>query len=109
MYESNRLFHLLLVMATALLWAAPVETEAAHHESDKTTVEDVKKEAGETYTTLKRFTIQQRDEALAIAEQKLDRLDGRIARTEKKLEKGWQDMTLAAYRHQQETLASLRK
>ncbi len=66
---------------------------AAHHEEQKTSASDVKKEAVETYQVLKEYTLEQRDEAIDAAEEKIAKLDTRIAEMQQLIDDKWQNMS----------------
>ena len=92
---------MLLAGATAIL--------AGQHEKEKTTAAEVKTEAAETYQVLKQYTLQQRDEAMAAAKQKLAELDGRIEEMRAGLDARWQDMSEATRARTRETLQALQR
>ena len=101
------------LMATAglvfLLFSIPTWTLASHHENGKTTSGDVKQETAEAYHTMLNFTVEQRDEAIAVAREKLDKLDARIDNMQNSLDKRWHKMTDAAQEKQQAALKALRE
>jgi hypothetical protein len=82
---------------------------AGQHEKDKTTAAEVKTEAAETYQVLKQYTLQQRDEAMAAAKQKLAELDGRIEKMRAGLDARWQDMSAETRARTRETLQALQR
>ncbi|ALC16292.1 hypothetical protein DSOUD_1513 [Desulfuromonas soudanensis] len=82
---------------------------ASSHQDGETTATEVKEKAVETYDTLKDYTLEQRDEALAAAEKKLKKLDLRIDEMQKSLDDRWQEMSEATRKKTQETLVELRK
>jgi len=82
---------------------------ASHHEDGKTTADDVKQETAEAYHTMLDFTVEQRDEAVAAAREKLDKLDARIDAMQKSLDKRWHKMSETAQRKQQAALKALRE
>jgi hypothetical protein len=100
-----------IISLSALLLTLPYETTsfASHHEGDKTTTAEVKQEAAETYTVLKDYTIEQRDEAVAAADKKLKELDVRIEQMQKDLDSRWQDMSQAVRDKNREMMNKLNK
>jgi TolA-binding protein len=82
---------------------------ASHHEDGTTTSGDVKQETAEAYHTVLNFTVEQRDEAVADARKKLDKLDTRIDAMQNSLDKRWHKMTEAAQQKQQAALKTLRE
>lgn len=97
-----------LSSALAVLFFASVSL-AAHHDDEKATASDVKKEAMETYDVLKSYSLEQRDEALAAAENKIEKLDGQIAQMQKTIDNKWQDMSQATQERTRKTLDTLRE
>ncbi len=82
---------------------------AAHHNDEKATASDVKQEVMETYDVLKSYTLEQRDEAMATAEDKTEKLDARISELQNKIDKKWQDMSKATQVKTRQTLDALRQ
>jgi TolA-binding protein len=82
---------------------------AAHHDDDKTTASDVKQEVMETYDVLKSYTLEQRDEAMATAEDQIERLDAQISRMQGSIDNKWQDMSQATRERTRKTLDELRE
>lgn len=83
---------LLLLLAifalTSLCLAAPA--------SDKTSLEDVKKESNDLIQTLKAYSAAQRDEAIAKIKVTLDDLDQRITALEATIDANWEKMDKTA-------------
>ena len=82
---------------------------AAHHEKQNTTASDVKEEALETYDVLKKYTHEQRDEAMEAAGEKIEKLDGQISELQKAIDDKWQDMSKAAQKQTREAIDKLRQ
>ncbi len=95
--------------ALILLFGGTSVAIAAHHEDQKTTASDVKEEAMETYDVLESYTLEQRNEAMDVAQKKIDKLDSRISEMQKIVDDKWQDMSKATQKKTRETLKSLRK
>ena len=104
-YEKRMLF----LSAFILLFGLTSVSIAAHHESQKTSASDVKEEAMETYDALKSYTLEQRNEAVRFAQEKIHKLDVRIAGMQKAVDEKWQDMSKATQGKTRETLDILRK
>lgn len=92
-----------------LLFGGTSTAIAAHHEGQKTTASDVKEEAMETYDALKSYTLEQRNEAMDFAQEKINRLDGQISEMQKIVDEKWQDMSKATQEKTRKTLDTLRK
>lgn len=82
---------------------------AAHHKEEKTTASDVKEEILETYDVLKSYTLDQRDEAMVAAQDRINELDAQIARMQEKIDNKWQDMSQATRERTRRTLDTLRQ
>jgi TolA-binding protein len=82
-----------IVISFLLCFAGATISLAAHHEEEKTSASDVKEEAVETYQVLKEYTLEQRDEAIDAAEEKIARLDTRIAEMQQLIDEKWQSMS----------------
>lgn len=92
-----------------ILFSTATISLASHHENGKTTAGDVKQETAEAYHTVLNFTVEQRDEAVAAAGKKLDKLDVQIDALQNSLDKRWHEMTEAARQKQQVALKTLRE
>jgi DNA repair exonuclease SbcCD ATPase subunit len=82
---------------------------AAQAASDKTTMQDVKKEMAEAAETIKHYSADQRDEALKKAKAVMEDLDARIDRLETSIHKQWGAMDKAARRKAQAALDKLKQ
>jgi chromosome segregation ATPase len=69
---------------------------AAQAATDKTTMQDVKKEMAEAAETIKHYSVDQRDEALNKAKAVMDDLDAKIDKLETSIHKQWGKMDKAA-------------
>ncbi|MEJ2469866.1 MAG: hypothetical protein P8Y91_10055 [Desulfuromonadales bacterium] len=96
-----------LVAAGLFLLLMPVAGFAAHHEKDTTSATEVKREAMQTYDALKRYTIEQRNEAMAKAKEQLAELDARIAQMRQDVERNWSAMSRKTQKQTRETLQAL--
>lgn len=77
--------------------------------SDKTSIEEVKKEAHDFIQALKSYTADHRDEAIQKTKVALDNLDKRTDELEKRIKKNWNKMDKAARKDAQASLDALRK
>jgi chromosome segregation ATPase len=100
-----------VALAAALLLAGATTGQAGPQENgaEKGTAAEVKKEAAETYEAWKQYTLEQREEAMTAAKNKLRELDSRIDELQESLEEGWQDMSEATRRKTRESLNALRQ
>lgn len=77
--------------------------------SDKTSIEEVKKETRELLQSLKAYSADQRDEAIEHANSALENLDRRIEALDQKLVNQWEQMDQAARDNARATLNALRR
>lgn len=77
--------------------------------SDKTSLEDVKKESKDLIQTLKGYSAVQRDEAIARIKVTLDDLDQRINALEARIDTNWEKMDKTARGNARTSLQELRK
>ena len=105
------IFWILIPVLGALIvfLAGPSVSLAAHHEKQNTTASDVKKEALETYEAFKKYTLEQRDKAMATADEKLEDIDEDLDAIQKDLDKGWQAMSEATREKNREMIRNLKK
>jgi len=82
---------------------------AAQAATDKTTMQDVKKEMAETAETIKHYSADQRDEALNKAKAIMDDLDAKIDKLESSIHKQWGAMDQAARHKAQAALDRLKR
>ncbi|MFQ5597195.1 MAG: hypothetical protein ACE5GK_04015 [Nitrospiria bacterium] len=81
----------------------------AQTSTDKTTMEDVRKEVHDLIEVLKGYTAEERKEAIEKTESALDRLDNRIDALESHIENRWDQMSREARREARTQLKALRK
>ena len=91
------------MLCAALVLAQPTLAE------DGTTTKDVARKLGETGETIKKFTVEQRDDAVRSAKAGLDDLDARIGRMEADLERKWDKMDSRARKQARATLDALHR
>ena len=90
------------------LSAANVST-AAQKSEEKTAQEEVSQEVKETLEAIKKYSADQRDEALKKVRVAIDDLDARIEELETRVENRWDQMDKEARGKARETLSSLRE
>lgn len=100
---------LLIVLGCMVLLSMAPVVLAAQQANEKTSAADVKEKATATYESLKKYTLEQKDEAVAAADEKLKELDTRIAQIQKDLDERWQQMSEATRKKTQESLQELHK
>jgi predicted phage tail protein len=76
---------------------------------EKTTKIEVKKEVQEAAEAIKKFSVEQRDEAVRNTKSILDKMDKRIDQMESDLNKRWKHMTAAARERKQTSIRALMK
>ncbi|MCZ4279700.1 hypothetical protein O4H49_02845 [Kiloniella laminariae] len=82
---------------------------AADKATEATTLEQVQQDAAELMESIKGYSAEQRDEALADAQEGLDSLDREIDALETRIDKNWDEMDQAAREQARESLRALRK
>lgn len=97
------MFWKIFLLCTALTFALPALAD------DKTTANDVARKLGETGETVRKFTVEQRDEAVRSARAGLDDLDARIARMEADLARKWDKMDRRARQQARATLDAMHR
>jgi hypothetical protein len=98
----------LLILLGAGLTAQVTVAQSAHHEGE-TTAADVQQEISETYTVLKQYTLEQREEAMAAAEARVASLDARIDELQATIDQRWQSMSAIARANARKALDSLHR
>ena len=100
---------LLLVLAmfvSAQTWGGERGSSDTNAE---TSFDDVVEETKEAVSTLRAYSVDQRDEAIQEAKATLDRLDQRLDSLESKIDREWSEMTGEARQSSRETIQALRK
>lgn len=105
---------LFLVIPVLIILGGPANTSVASEQArpdseQEPTSAELQESIAETYALLKRYTIEQRDEAMAAMEQQLERLDARISELQDRLDNDWEDMSRTARKQTRETLDRLRR
>jgi len=101
----------LTVLTVSLILLGPGANNglASQHDEDKASVSKVQQEADETYRAMKRYTFEQRDEAMASAKEKLRKLDASIEDLQENLEQKWQEMNEDRREKTGKTMKALRE
>jgi hypothetical protein len=82
---------------------------AGQTETDKATSQDLKEKVTDTVRAFKRYSVEQRKEAVKKAKAVLGDLDAQIERLESELNKKWDQMDQAARKKTMDALTALRK
>jgi vacuolar-type H+-ATPase subunit E/Vma4 len=98
-----------LTLVLALLLAGAPMSFAAESTASKTTGKDVAKNIDETAHSIKKYSAEQRDEALKNAKRVLDDADVRIDHFESKIHRDWDKMNASSRKQAQETMKMLRR
>ena len=94
------------VLLALLSWSfAPVVAA----EEDETTVEQLKQDTQELGRTLKYFSADQKDQAIASINETLKALDARIGQLEKELAENWEDMSELTRERTRKSIESLQE
>lgn len=81
----------------------------AETSTDKTSIEEVKKETQDLLQTLNAYTVEQREEAIRKTKTALDNLDKRIDSLQARIDRSWDQMDKAARDKARSNLRALRK
>jgi len=76
---------------------------------EKTSKMEVKKEVQEATESIKKYSIEQRDEAVKNTKATLDKMDKRIDQMESDLNKKWKNMTESAREQKQKSIHALKE
>ena len=76
---------------------------------DAVTAQDVEQDTRELISTLRQYTANQRDEAVAVASEALERLDGKIGELEARIDNNWESMSQQARQDARASLDRLRE
>lgn len=106
--KSNKNVHSLVLYIIFVLFAG-VPTCYADSSSEETTAKEVKKEMQDLLTTLKSYTVEQRDEAVEKTEKALDKVDKRMDALESRIDKNWSTMTKKAREEARANMKALHK
>lgn len=101
-----QLLLVLSMMASGQIWG---DEQGSSDANAETSFEDVKEETKEAISTLRAYSVNQRDQAIQDAKATLDRLDQRLDSLESKIDSEWTEMTEGARQNARETVQSLRK
>lgn len=77
--------------------------------AEETTAKDVGKKFSETGTTIKDYSVEQRDEAVKNAKQALDDIDAKINRLAADIDSKWDKLDASARKKAYESMDTLRK
>ena len=98
------------VLAIWLVLLRPAPVSLAGSDSEATTrAEEVAQEVEEGMRAIRNFSAEQRDDAVARAEQALKKLDAHIDRMEERMREEWSDLDRAARQKSRATLQRLRE
>lgn len=97
------------VVISLLLAATLAQASSPMKQDDTVKLAEVNKEMDEALRTIKAYTIDKKNEAMAEAKKVLDRMDSRIDELENQSSEKWQRMSKNSQEQRQETLRELRK
>ena len=105
-----RLHWAFFVLVIGLVLLRPAPFSLAGSDSEATTrAEEVEQEVEEAMRAIRRFSAEQKDDAVARAEQALKKLDAQIDRMEERMREEWSDLDRAARQKSRATLQRLRE
>ncbi|QUJ70114.1 hypothetical protein KDD30_18380 (plasmid) [Photobacterium sp. GJ3] len=94
-----------------VLGLTPLTVSAAHHEKEDatTSAEQVSQDTQELLESLKKYSADQKDEAVKATQEGLNSLDKNIDELQNNIEKNWDNMDQAAREKSRKTLKSLQE
>jgi len=98
---------ILLIMFAAVM--IPGCDNQSSSDNDTTSFEQVERETRDLLQTIKSYSADKKDAALAKADKALDRLDGRIDELQAKIDNRWESMTATARQQARANMQSLRQ
>jgi hypothetical protein len=107
--QTQKLGKASLMIIMAFFFAMGSVSLAAETSAPETAKKDVKEKVTETAQAIKKYSAEQRDEAVKKAKAALDDLDVRIDRMESQLNKKWDQMDQSARKKARAALTALRK
>src|SRR6056297_956769 len=99
------------MLALALVLSLPLAAQEASQETQETervTAEDIQAEFDEAFETIRAYSKNQRDEAVAAMRETLSKIDAEIAQLEQQARENWAEMSDATQEQTRETLEALR-
>ncbi|HMB12393.1 MAG TPA: hypothetical protein VKN37_00170 [Roseovarius sp.] len=99
------------MLALSLVLALPLAAQEASketRESDRVTAEDIQAEFDEAFETIRAYSEDQRNEAVAAMRETLAQIDAEIAKLEQRARENWAEMSDATQEQTRETLEALR-
>ncbi len=107
--KTDRVKIFVMVFVSIAFLAIPSISFADRTAEEEATNEEVKQEIKETFESLKKYTAEQRVEAVKKVKITLDKIDQQIDRMEQHVGKKWDQMDQATRRQAASALATLRK
>lgn len=101
--------HLVLFVLLTIVFTIGDTSLAGQKAEGETTSKQVSKEVREALEAIKKYSAEQRDEALKKVSIAIDNLDARISDLEERMEQKWDSMDQAAREKARATLKSLRQ
>jgi len=97
----------MIILAVMLLLLNASACFAKTHEESTPSAKEVQKQTTETYKTIKIYTIDQRDEALATMNKQLESVDAKIDQMSQEVADRWQSMSKATREKSREMMRKL--
>ena len=99
----------MMVVFTMVLTGSLVQASETMNKEEKTDMAEVRKETNEALQSIKAYSIDKKNEAMAKAKEMMDKMDAKIDELEKQSSEKWQQMSEASRKKSEETLKELRK
>ena len=98
-----------MLITAAMIFISAISFAGQKAGDDKATSKDVKQETMEAIETIKKYTVEKKDEAVREVKIVLEDLDVRIDRMQSRVENNWNEMDQASREKAKKTLQALRK
>lgn len=98
-----------IFLLSALVLLGSTVAVAGEQDKNQATASEVRKNAAQAYESLKDYSVQQRDKAVADAKEELSKLDQRIAAMQRNIDEHWEDMSATARKQTRKSLDLLRQ
>lgn len=99
----------LKVTLVSILLGLTSPSIAAHHKTDEMTAKEVKQKASETLEALKKYTIEQKNDAINAAKKQMAELDKQISSLQVSMDEQWDEMSQATKQAARESLNTIRE
>ena len=109
LWKRITMFLTLVLFFSVFFSVVSVQASETMNKEEKTDMAEVRKETNEALQSIKAYSIDKKNEAMAKAKEMMDKMDAKIDELEKQSSEKWQQMSEASRKKSEETLKELRK